>query len=137
MTAEPSSFARHLGNTPFVISESDGSRYVRAFVAMVNAVGDTEELDADSVFEAAKDAIAYVADDAFQAGFKSCHDNLLEPLRGSTISRADAVTAMAAYGVGCQQFIVSKFEESPGVPNSLSVAIDEVELPQPILRVQQ
>ncbi|PDS68915.1 hypothetical protein [Rhizobium phaseoli] len=130
-------FEFHLNNTPHLVKqERDADRYIRTFAAMIDRLDDDVVCDIDIVVEAAKDAIRFIADDAFRLGFESCHENLLEPLKQRTISREDALTAMASYGARCQQAIVTRFEEHPGVPNSLSAAIDEVELPKPALVLQ-
>ncbi|AWM24960.1 hypothetical protein AOX55_00001702 [Sinorhizobium fredii CCBAU 25509] len=44
---------------------------------------------------------------------------------------------MRRHGDLVRQTIIAKFEESPGVPNQITVDIDEVELPEPEIRVAQ
>lgn len=123
-------FEFHVNDIPFVDGETDAARYLRAFAHMLGddlPITDGEE----RIHNAARDAISFIADDAFRLGFESCHQNVVEPLRESTISREDARNAMAVFGERVRQTIVGRFEEAPGVPNQIVVDIEEVELPQP------
>lgn len=66
--------------------------------------------------------------DAFRRGFESCHENIILPLRQTTISHEAALDEMRRHGDPVCETIVAKFEESPGVPSQLD--IHEVELPE-------
>ncbi len=131
-------YAHHLRNIPHLVEEErDADRYLRAFAAMIerlDAVADGV-CDIDGALEAARDAIHFIADDAFRRGFEACHENVLVPLRDSTITHEAALSEMLHHGEMVRQTIVAKFEDGPGVPNQITVDIDEVELPQPKLRV--
>jgi len=120
-------FEHHLQNIPYIEDEHDADRYLRAFDQIL-ATG--PELDPDvSITEASRDAIRFVADDAFRRGFEACHDNLLAPLRQSSITKEDAEKALQAYGQRVRQGIAMIFEDGPGVPTQTSVDIDEMPLP--------
>ncbi|MCR6498430.1 hypothetical protein MUO32_05240 [Shinella sp. CPCC 101442] len=120
-------FEHHLWNIPHIENETDTARYLRAFDQML-ATG--PELDPDvSIAEAARDALRFVADDAFRRGFEACHDNLLVPLRQSSITTEDAEKALQAYGERVRNGIAALFEDGPGVPTQTSVEIDEMPLP--------
>lgn len=124
-------FSHHLNSIPHLVREErDADRYLRAFASMIDGM---EEDDIDSVLEVAKDAIRFIADDAFRRGFEVCHENVAEPLRESTVSHSVALDAMRQYGLRVQQTISAAFEDEPGVPNQLTVDIGEVELPEPKL----
>jgi hypothetical protein len=125
-------FGHHMRNIPTVPGEKEGETYLRAFDHLL-ADATPATVDEDWICEAAKDAIRFIADDAFRRGFESCHQNLVEPLRGSTVARDAAIEAMHRHGEHVRSTIVAKFEEAPGVPNQITVDIDEVELPQPKL----
>jgi len=127
-------FDYHLANIPHLVeSERDTDRYLRAFAAMVARLNDDagRVCDIDAVLAASKDAIRFIADDAFRRGFEACHENVVEPLRETTISHKTALEEMRCHGERVRQTIVAKFEEAPGMPNQLTVDIEEVELPEP------
>ncbi|NRP70597.1 hypothetical protein ILFOPFJJ_01478 [Ensifer psoraleae] len=133
-------FERHLKNIPHLVEqERDVDRYLRALSSMVDALDAEADgaCDVDTALEAAREAIRFIADDAFRRGFEACHENVVTPLRESTIPRVAAISEMRRHGERVRQTIVAKFEEAPGVPNQLTVDIDEVELPKPTLRIQQ
>lgn len=122
-------YAVHLGSTPHVENETDTARYLRAFDQMLEEAPRTASLDEDWITEAAKGAIRFVADDAFRRGFESCHQNMVEPLRKSTVAVSDAEAALRQYGERVRNGIAMRFEDGPGVPTQLSVTIDEMALP--------
>lgn len=124
----------HIRNIPHMVEEeSDTDRYLRAFASLVSSFGD--EVDVDDVIGAMKDAVRFIADDSFARGFETCHENMVVPLRETTIGREVALAEMRRHGELVRQAIVAKFEEAPGVPNQITVDIDEVELPEPNIRV--
>ena len=129
-------FEHHLNNIPHLVGvERDTDRYLRAFAAMIVHLDDGGVSDADAVLEAARDTIRFISDDAFRRGFEACHENLVEPLKDSTINREAVLDEMRRHGERVCQTIVAKFEEAPGVPNQITVEIEEVELPEPKLEV--
>ncbi|MBZ7920539.1 hypothetical protein LAC81_01900 [Ensifer adhaerens] len=132
-------FEHHLTNIPIVVGERDTDRYLRAFAATIDRLdADADGVcDVDAALAAARGAIRFIADDAFRRGFETCHENVVEPLRCGTISREDALKAMAKFGERVRQTIVSTFEEEKDVPNQLTADIDSIELPRPVLRSQQ
>jgi|GEM_PF-2618067 len=133
-------FEYHLRSIPHLVeSERDTDRYLRAFAAMVERLDPEADrlCETDAALDAARDAIRFIADDAFRRGFEACHENVLVPLRECTITREVALTEMREHGERARQTIVAKFEEAPGVPNQLTVDIEDVELPEPRLKVQQ
>jgi len=127
-------FEYHLANIPHLVeSERDTDRYLRAFATMIARL----DSDAggvcgiDAALAASTDAIRFIADDAFRRGFEACHENIVEPLRENTVSHTVALEEMRWHGERVRQTIVAKFEEAPGMPNQLTVDIEEVELPEP------
>ncbi|MCO6423824.1 hypothetical protein JT737_19140 [Sinorhizobium meliloti] len=135
-----STYEHHLANIPHLVKEErDADRYLRAFAAMIarldNDAGGV--CDIDEVLDAAKGAIRFIADDAFRRGFETCHENIVLPLRETTISHEAALDGMRQHGEIVRQTIVAKFEDAPGVPNQLTVDIDEVVLPEPEIRVAE
>ncbi len=131
-------FEHHLKNIPHLVDEErDADSYLRAFAAMIERLDSDADgvCDIDVALEAARDAIRFIADDAFRCGFEACHENVLVPLRASTITHEAALSEMLRHGEIVRQTIVAKFEDGPGAPNQITVDIDEVELPQPKLRV--
>ncbi|WP_037392814.1 hypothetical protein [Sinorhizobium fredii] len=133
-------FEHRLKNIPHLVNEErDVDRYLRAFASMVSRLegeGD-HECATDAALEAMRDAIRFIADDAFRRGFETCHENIVLPLRETTIPHEAALDEMRRHGDLVRQTIIAKFEESPGVPNQITVDIDEVELPEPEIRVAQ
>ncbi|MGH0347943.1 hypothetical protein NKY44_29830 [Sinorhizobium meliloti] len=126
-------FEHQLKNIPHLFDEErDAERYVRAFDAMIERLDNDSDgsCDVDVTLEAAKVAIRFIADDAFRRGFESCHENIVLPLRQTTISHEAALDELRRHGDPVCQTIIAKLEESPGVPNQLTVDIDEVELPE-------
>ncbi|QQF02904.1 hypothetical protein [Sinorhizobium meliloti] len=135
-----STFEHHLANIPHLVKEErDADRYLRAFAAMIARLDDDAGgvCDIDEALEAAEDAIRFIADDAFRRGFETCHENIVLPLRETTISHEAALDGMRRHGEIVRQTIVANFEDAPGVPNQLTVDIDEVELPEPEIRVAE
>lgn len=133
-------FEHHLNSIPHLVKEErDIDRYLRAFAAMIarldNDAGGVCGID--EALGAAEDAIRFIADDAFRRGFEACHENVVGPLRENTIPHEAAMDEMRRHGDLVRQTIVAKFEEAPGVPNQLTVDIDEVVLPEPEIRVAQ
>jgi hypothetical protein len=128
-------FEHHLTNIPHLVdSERDTDRYLRAFAAMIARLDDDAGgIDVDAALDAARDAVRFVADDAFRRGFEACHENVVGSLKESTIGHEAALEEMRRHGERVRQGIVAKFEEAPGMPNQLTVEIDEVELPEPRL----
>jgi hypothetical protein len=126
------SYKYHFENIPHLVEEEkDVDRYLRGFSALVSSLDD--EVGVDDVIETMRGAVRFIADDAFRSGFESCHTNIVAPLRENTISRENALTQMRRHGERVRQVIVAKFEDAPGVPNSLTVEIEDVELPTPRL----
>lgn len=126
-------FEHQLKNIPHLVDEERyAERYLRAFAAMIERLDNDPDgaCDVDVALEAAKVAIRFIADDAFRRGFESCHENIVQPLRQTTISHEAALDEMRRHGDPVCQTIVAKLEESPSVPNQLTVDIDEVELPE-------
>jgi len=127
-------FEYHLTNTPHLVEEErDTDRYLRAFAAMIERLdADADGVcDVDTALEAAREAIRFIADDAFRRGFEACHENVVGPLRESTIDHEAALEEMRKHGERVRQAIVANFEEAPGMPNQLTVEIDAINLPEP------
>ncbi|WP_411036143.1 hypothetical protein [Shinella sp. BYT-45] len=123
------SFKDHLRNIPHTPAETDTTRYLRAFDRMLGEAPPTAYLYEEWIAEAARDAIRFVADDAFRRGFESCHGNVVIPLRKSTIAIGYAEAGLRQYGERVRNGIAMRFEDGPGVPTQLSVAIEEMALP--------
>ncbi|WP_421579953.1 hypothetical protein [Shinella sp. M31] len=121
-------YAVHLGSVPHIENETDTARYLRAFEQMLAEAPPTTA-DQDWIADAAKDAIRFLADDAFRLGFEACHENVVKPLRESTVAIRDVQVALRQYGERVRNGIAMRFEEAPGVPTQLSVDIDEMPLP--------
>nr|WP_314095170.1 hypothetical protein [uncultured Shinella sp.] len=121
-------FDHHLRNIPHVDGETDAARYLRAFDRMI-AEAPPSSADEDWIAEAGREAIRFIADDAFRVGFESCHTNVVGPLRESSVSRDEADAAIRRYGERVRSGIAMLFEEAPGVPTQASVDIDELPLP--------
>lgn len=122
------SFKDHLRNIPYIENETDTARYLRAFEQMLAEAPPTTA-DQDWIADAAKDAIRVASDDAFRRGFEVCQENVVEPLRGTTIATSDAEAALRRYGERVGMGISALFEEGPGVPTQLSEDIYELPLP--------
>jgi hypothetical protein len=127
-------FEYHLTNIPHLVdSERDTDRYLRAFAAMIERL-DADAggvCDVDAALDAARDAVRFVADDAFRRGFETCHENVVGPLTESTVSKEAALDELRRHGERVRQAIVAKFEEAPGMPNQLTVEIEAINLPEP------
>ncbi|MDX0968009.1 hypothetical protein [Sinorhizobium medicae] len=126
-------FGHHLKNIPDLADEErDAEHYLRAFDAMIERHDNNSDgaCDVDIVLEVAKVAIRFIADDAFRRGFESRHENIVLPSRQNTISHEAALDDMRRHGDPFCQTITAKLEESPGLPNQLTLHLDEVELPE-------
>lgn len=122
-------FERQMGNIPHLAQEEDDvDRYVRCLKSLLAAHED--EIIGDGVSGAMTDAVTFVAHDAFRRGFEACHENILMPLRESTVPRETALKAIGEHGIKVRNAISAAFEDEPGVPNSLTVEIDEMPLPE-------
>jgi hypothetical protein len=132
-------FEHYVHNIPVKIGEKETDRYLRAFAAMIERLDEDSagECSIDQTLEAARSAVAFIADDAFRQGFETCHANVVGPLRESTISRADAMAAVVAHGLKIHRAIAAYFEDPPGGPTNISVEIDELELPPARLEIPQ
>lgn len=133
-------FEYHLKNIPFTVEkESDVDRYLRAFAAMAETISERHPAQghSDDLLDAMRGTIRFIADDAFRYGFETCHEKVVAPLQESTVPREAAIAAVTAHGLKVQRTISEHFEEEDGVPNSLTVAIDEIALPTPTVRCLQ
>ncbi|RVP07451.1 hypothetical protein CN085_31650 [Sinorhizobium meliloti] len=63
-------------------------------------------------------------------GLEFCHENIVPPYAKPQISHEVALDEMRRHGDPVCQTPIAKLEKSPGVPNQLTLGIDEVELPE-------
>ncbi len=132
-------FEHYVHNIPVKIGEKETDRYLRAFAAMIERLDEDSTLGSstDQTLEAARSAVAFIADDAFRQGFETCHANVVVPLKESTMTKTDAMAAVKAHGVKIHRAIADHFEDPPGGPTSISVEIEELELPPARLEVSR